>query len=157
MTDRGRLARAHAANVLTIILMAVLTALLVNSEASNRRYRAQAMDLEIMLRKERGKVRTCVARRLDALESRVGAIPEKEVRNVYQARLADVRDRFTFGLRGPVAPAGPAAAPVPVASTTARSDEACPYSEEEAVNARATAQQLAALQAWVRENMGDVK
>lgn len=157
MPATGKLAHAHVANVLTVILVVLLAGALINAEATSRRYRIQATDAELLLRRERLKVRMCVARRLSCLENRVDAIAPKEVKYAYQARLADVRHRFAFGMCGqaPAAPVAPVS--MPVAVPTARPDAACPFSEEEAMSARATAQQLAALQAWVRENMGDMK
>jgi hypothetical protein len=157
MPDRAKLARAKAANVLALLLIVGLVGALLSTEAARRRYKVQAEDFSTLLTKERAKVRTCVDRRLELLANRVDAIPNKEITNAYQARLAVVRQRFVGGMRWPATSSTCQPVPVPAPVATGRADEACPFSEEEAVNARSTAQQLAALQAWVRENMGEVK
>jgi len=158
MPDRSRLVRAKVANVVALVVIFALTAALIASEAARARNQREVRDYVALLGAERVKVRRCVIRRLATLEGRVISIPNKGTNNVYQDRLADVRRRFVVGMRWPDAPACPKPLPVPAAIAAPRVDEpACPFSEEEAVNARQTAQQLAALQAWVRENMGEVK
>lgn len=159
MPDRAKLARAKAANVLALVLIVLLVGGLLTSEAARGRQERSARDYQNLWLKERMISRQCVKQRLDSVEERFSTLPKKEVNLAYQARLADVRQRFTHVVRGPIAPTCPAAArvPVPAPIPSERADAACPFSEEEAVTARATAQQLAALQAWVLENMGEQK
>lgn len=160
MPDRARLARAQAANVLALVAIVMLALGLLTTEAARRRYQVQVRDYEALLFKERMKVRTCVTRRLDSLEQRITTIPNRQVNHAYQARLTDIRQHFAHVMRGQDTPAcrPVACLPVPASTPTARADEpACALSEAEVLSARATAQQLAGLQAWVREHIGEQK
>lgn len=144
--------------MLALVVIFLLVAALISTEAARMSYQREAHEYAALLSTERAKVRKCVNRRLAALENRMTTLPEKEVNNAYQARLAVVRRRFVVGMRWPDAPVCPVAAPVPMQApepTTGADAPVCAMSEAEAVNARATAQKLAALQAWVRENMED--
>lgn len=161
MADKGRQVRDWLAkawqslrNSLSVLLIVILVGALISSEAGRGVAERQSHDYHRLWNDERtAHRRTIFNNRVAELEARISALPEREVRNVYQNRLADVRQHFDRVVRGTAsnstAPACPTV-PVQVAAAAARPDEParCTMTETH----RETAERLAKLQQWVREH-----
>lgn len=159
MCGRGaRLAHALGRHLALLVIVGLVAALIA-SEAARLKNARLAADYRTLWKQERIAHRQTISHRLHELEARVAALPKKEVSIAYQARLADVRQRFNRIMRGQPGPTCPAAVRLQAPKPAARPDEAaaCPMSEAEANEARAAMTRLDALQEWVRANVEGMK
>lgn len=148
LTSIGRFLWKH----LALIIIMVSVAGWLNSEAARGFHERQAKDYRSLYTRERLAHRhTIQTQRIIDIEERLTAA--HDMRNTprdYQAHIADLRQRFAVVVRDKAT-----ACPVPVrvAPAPARTDAPAPKCPDNS-QARQVADQLRALQDWVRANTG---
>lgn len=156
---RLRSAARYVRPYLSAIIIASLAALLLASEAGRLYHKRQAADYRVLWNKERIARLGGFIDRMDELEARIAALPERGATREYKNRLADIRRNFDDSVRreagAPVACPSPAmrATPAPARATGA-AEMTCPASAAEVERLRESERRLIELQAWVRQHTG---